>query len=443
MTSILVPSLIIITFGSLIAWLKPTIQEAGLFRTVLNLNNQRCHPIHGLEACEDIYVDHPSGLAYLACSQLNQRLNWIPAMDIVNFQKLPDRSPDYIAILDLETREYKKLDLTNLPKPISDHGLNLHGIDLYISPSTHQSDRSSSGRKATIYLINHRPPARDDADRVSRSNDHPTPDSVIEVFDTIIGSGQAVYRRTIQDDLILTPNNLVGLNDHSFYVTNDRSKKPSPTRAIELFLLNPAFDNVIHCSFEDHLKCIPALHARYPFPNGIAKGPGRLIYMSNSLSSHLRLLEIEDDKTLTLKQEIKIPRILDNLYVTLSGSVFMVTVPSFFKFKNALAIGRFEKDDHVHRSRLISPTEVWKLSNRTTGLGSSDNSKINTNTTSDAWYQLEKVFADDGQQVSGTTGVAVWNSNLLMTGIASPHLSICRIQSDLAPRRCSVIVLNR
>jgi hypothetical protein len=127
----------------------------------------------------------------------------------------------------LKTSEHRKLRLENLPDRLLQNGIHTHGLDLFIHPEPSDSDletqsaetesKQSQPRHASLYLINHRFP---DDDQSSG-----TADSVIEVFDTTIGSDQATHRRTIQHDLIVTPNNLVALNQDSFYVTNDHRRK--------------------------------------------------------------------------------------------------------------------------------------------------------------------------------------------------------------------------
>ncbi|KAA1099288.1 hypothetical protein PGT21_001481 [Puccinia graminis f. sp. tritici] len=404
------------------AILKPKIQEAGIFRTIANLNNGQCTRIDGLEACEDIFVDQPTGLAYLACSRRKDRANWIPAMNVLNHRKLEGRSSDYIALLDLKTLDYRPVKLTNLPEPLLENGIHVHGLDLFVdseepepadSNTAEAEPESIPPRKATIFLTNHRAP-RDNDDLQSAG----TADSVIEVFDTIVGSDEATYRRTIQHDLIVTPNNLVAMNQNSFYVTNDHRKKKHWTRNLEMLFLDSALDSVVHCSFEESVHCISAFHGRHQFPNGIAKGPGNTIYMANSLNAHLRLLEIQPDNTLRLKEEFKVPRIIDNLYVTSAGSVFIAGIPSILKFQAIL--GELNKENYS----LVSPSEVWKFSNKTdiTEAESSPSQRLG----------LERVFADDGQQVSCTTGLAVWDSKLFMTGIASPYVSVCQVDPTIA-----------
>ncbi|KAI7948199.1 hypothetical protein MJO29_009864 [Puccinia striiformis f. sp. tritici] len=439
-----IPVTLLVLIG---AFLKPKLQEAGVFRTIANVNNERCSRIEGLQACEDIFVDQPTGLAYLACSHRKDRANWLPALNVLKYENIQGQSSaDYLTILDLNTHDHRKVKLTNLPESLLQGGIHTHGLDLFVHPEKAEPGEpenagaeaeSTHPRKATIFLINHR-------SSQDSSLPHPgTADSVIEVFDTIIGSDEATYRRTIHHDLVITPNNLVALNENSFYVTNDHLRKKHWTRDLEVcqvdfvaremkslrnlsvdsklryanqvLFLDSALDSVVHCSFEESVQCIAALHGRYQFPNGIAKGPGNTIYMTNSLNAHLRLLEIQPDNTLIVKEEYKVPRVIDNIYVNSAGSVFIASIPSFLKFENVL------KELHKEDSSAVSPSEVWKFSNQT-----SPESPQKTP------FKLERIFADDGNQVSGTTSLAPWNSKLFMTGILSSYVSVCEVNQTLA-----------
>ncbi|KNZ46907.1 hypothetical protein VP01_684g8 [Puccinia sorghi] len=350
--------------------LTVTLLHSGIFKVGQNRNNEHCSTI-GLEACEDIWVDQPSGVAYLACSSRTQ------------------------PILDLKTQQHSKVELVNLPPRLVESGIYVHGIDLFITPddatdrgtTTNQiefSDGSaihpSGSRRATIYLINHLPPSdRKTAPLVGAQ-------SVIEVFDTVLGDSKATYRTTIQHDLILTPNNLVGISETSFYVTNDHSSKTA------------WIDSIIFCSFKDELNCLPAASGNHPHPNGIAKGPRDSLYMVTTYDPYLRVFEMQADYTLALTDEVKLPRVVDNIYVTPKGSVFMAGIPSLHKFRKRLMAMQEGNYD------LPSPSDVWKVSNETG---------------SDAFYggrlKIEQVLSDDGNKISGNTGVAVWGSKLYLT----------------------------
>lgn len=50
-------------------------------------------------------------------------------------------------------------------------------------------------------------------------------DSVIEIFEAQRGKSHAKLVRTVRNDLIVTPNNLVATGPRSFYVSNDHRRK--------------------------------------------------------------------------------------------------------------------------------------------------------------------------------------------------------------------------
>ncbi|POW16236.1 hypothetical protein PSTT_01441 [Puccinia striiformis] len=354
------------------AFLKPKFDQAGIFRVGTNRNNEHCTTI-GLEACEDIWVDQPSGLAYLACSTRTQRRYWETGIGILELsiwaEKLPLRSLDHVTILDLKTHEHRKVELVNLPPRLVESGFMCMGLTCSLLRMTQRErDRNQM--------------------------------DVIEVFDTVLGDSKATYRTTIEHDLILTPNNLVGISETGFYVTNDHSSKPL---------------GIIFCSFKDELNCLPAVSGKHPHPNGIAKGPGDSIYMVTSYDPFLRVFEMQADHTLALTDELKLPRVADNIYVTPKGSVFIAGIPSLYRFKKRI-MGMQEDNFDI-----LSPSDVWRVSNETG---------------TDAFYggrlKVEQVFADDGNQISGGTGVAVWNSKIYLTGLASPHILVCEIDEELA-----------
>ncbi|KAI8443159.1 hypothetical protein BY996DRAFT_6436061 [Phakopsora pachyrhizi] len=385
--------------------IKPKIDEIGLFRKAINLNNKRCYRVEALEACEDLFVDRDSGLAYLACSNRLHRAYWTPALTLLRRDKLPFPSQDYIAVLNLNTLKHHKLDLVNLPPHLIKNGLHTHGIDLYVHPSDgfeddhgqirlsgDSSDGSGSVRKATIYAINHNPP--DDLNTTSSVGAQ----SVIEVFDTLLGDTQATHRRTIESGFILTPNNIVGMSESSFYVSNDHKKKVHWP-----FLADSELDSITHCIFTKEVECKVVWHGMRPFPNGIAKGPANHLYMVTTVDSWLQVFEIQANHILNLKAELK----ANNIHLTPSGAIITANIPAIAKF-----IGMVKK--YPTDKELSSPVEVWRVSNSSLGkefVGGK--------------VQVEKIFADDSREVSGTTGVAVWRSNLIMTGLASPYVSIC------------------
>ena len=86
-----------------------------------------------------------------------------------------------------------------------------HGMDFFQGGS----DKKTT---LTIFLINHR-----------RTG------SVVEVFEYTLGadSNKVRYVKTIEHDLIQTPNDILAMGPRSFYVTNDHFYKNGTMRTVE------------------------------------------------------------------------------------------------------------------------------------------------------------------------------------------------------------------
>lgn len=115
---------------------------------------------------------------------------------------------DYVASYDPQTSRINRFKVVNFK---SDRGLSLHGMD--VVPSSNASE-------LFVYLVNHRAPLGG-----LRAKDVGA-DSVIEIFKTTLGGDTLTHIRTVQDTIILTPNDIVGSsNGRSFYFTNDHGAK--------------------------------------------------------------------------------------------------------------------------------------------------------------------------------------------------------------------------
>ena len=187
-----------------------------------------------------MWLHRESGLAYLPCVPPQSRAFWTPALLKLQYVGSPRRLPlpdshvlfhradrlsfpseDHIALFDTNTLSVRKLRLTNLPARVQAEGLRLHGIDLFLQPD---------GEHATIFLNSHRVPNdRFQAPELGA-------DSVIEIFDTTLGSDEAAYVGTVKHPLIHTPNNIVAVSSRSFYVSNDHSEKTHWVRSLVIEL---------------------------------------------------------------------------------------------------------------------------------------------------------------------------------------------------------------
>lgn len=146
-------------------------------------------------ACTDMYLDRKSGLLYLACVPPTIRKHWLPALQHLNATAVPALSPGYFATYDTRTGAVQRLTIEGGPEA----GLQLHGFDIYtdepdVQDKKKEDDDEEAGepRKATLFAINHRVP-RDGYLSAKTTG----ADSVIEVFETEIGSGTLRHQQTV------------------------------------------------------------------------------------------------------------------------------------------------------------------------------------------------------------------------------------------------------
>ena len=158
-------------------------------------------------------------------------MHWTPALDCLN--ETGASFNDFVASYDPKTSRITRFKVENFE---SDRGLSLHGMD--VVPS------SSNPSELLVYLINHRAPLGG-----LRAKDVGA-DSVVEIFKTTLGGDTLTHIKTVQDPVILTPNDVVGSPDgKSFYFTNDHGAKTGLVCDLLHYL-----SNKIKFTFSDSIK---------------------------------------------------------------------------------------------------------------------------------------------------------------------------------------------
>ncbi|SNX82583.1 related to serum paraoxonase/arylesterase [Melanopsichium pennsylvanicum] len=367
----------------------------GLGRSV-NYTSQACTQIPELEACEDMWLHRPSGLLYLACSDIKGRLAWTPAIDNLDVSGRPNS--DYVAILNTRGSGSISSRITKV-KPVSyTDTLNLHGI------SVHEIPAKSAELKPTlrIFLNNHRPPI----DPISKTVLDATKigaNSTFELFETTLGESRMRHIRTYVSPAIRTPNRPAAVGPDSFVFTNDHKTKTGASRLLDFFL--PRSD----LGFCDKLGCKIANPGPLFYPNGVvksAKNPN-IFYVPASSDPNIRVFELQADNTLTLIDVIHTGYPSDNLTVDQDDNIYTASFPNVPKL-----LAKFKDPYNKH-----SPSTVLKIS-KNEGTDKFFGKKWN----------VDKVLEDDGIGMSGAT-TAMWddqNQGFWLGGVASVT-SFCKI----------------
>ncbi|KAJ2930284.1 hypothetical protein H1R20_g6831, partial [Candolleomyces eurysporus] len=283
--------------------LKPILVKFGQGRVIDPRGNTDCTTVPELKACEKLVLHQPSGVVYLACSTQESRPHWLP--NAQRFNATGASRTDYVATYNPQSGKVTKLKTVNFNSP---RGLSLHGMDVVAS--------SSNPSELWVYLVNHREPLSGDPKVVGA-------DSSVEVFKTTLGGSTMEYVRTVEDPLVLTPNDLTGTPDgKAFWVTNDYGVKTGLIR--DLDLLGRATTSVVYCHETEGCKyAIQNMHGN----NGIAQAPNGTFYVVNSIGGQLTVLEKQADNTLVITDVIESDRSMDNASVDSEGHVWVAGFP--------------------------------------------------------------------------------------------------------------------
>ncbi|TGO92423.1 hypothetical protein BPOR_0003g00210 [Botrytis porri] len=388
----------------------------GVGRSVSTIGafNATCERIDnlGLEGCEDLWLHYDTGYLYMACSDVQSRLQWLPAADRLNIsgRGVADR----IGILDtrgdgsLESR-FQWMTTENFSGNNGDGTFNLHGFDIRPDPKTDT---------LRILLINHRPPidpltgAALDAVTVGAN-------STIELFHTQVGSVSMKHIKTYSDPAIQTPNQVAWVNDDDFLFTNDHSAKVGFRRHLDVLL---GGGSIGHCDSRSN-HCNLLISTGLTGPNGLVTGRDGLIYVPNTSLHEIHIFSLTDEKTLLKQDTLQAPYPIDNMSVDENGDIIAASIPQAFKWVQYL-------DDQS----IQVPAAVVRIRRR----GSDFDRLIKEGVRegkdlgkSEEGYIVETMVEDDGTILTAATAAVhdVKKGKLYLGGITAPFIMTCEMKN--------------
>jgi len=171
--------------------------STGFFRTIEKKFNGNTIKKVSIVGAEDITINQKEGFAIISSTK---RKNFPPT----------EQEDGDLYLIDLKNIESKPILLTqNFDKPFAPHGISIYTKDSI----------------TTIAAIN-----------------HTINGEYIELFK--LNNSKLTHHKTLHNDLIIAPNDIVLLDEETFYFTNDHMYKNGFMRFVEEFLGLP-FSNVI------------------------------------------------------------------------------------------------------------------------------------------------------------------------------------------------------
>lgn len=209
-------------------------------------------------------------------------------------------------------------------------------------------------------------------------------------------SGQVRLIKTWADALIATPNRVAPTEDGSFFFTNDHGSHKTGIQHKLSDLLR--YGDVSFCSRTGQCKRVSSGHA---FPNGLALGKDRLLYVPGAALGSLQVYKPAADGSISKVGDVNVPMPLDNVSPDPSGDLYIAGLPKAFDF-----VAGFEDPLNV-----FPPATVWRVHKNENGT-----------------YQVSKALEDRDAEAlpAGTTAVHdAQTGRIFISGLYSPFITVC------------------
>lgn len=329
-------------FSISLVWLM---YSTGFFRTIDKKFDGSILKKVSIDGVEDITINQKEGFAIISSTK---RKNLPPV----------EQENGDLYLIDLKNMESKPILLTqNFDKPFAPHGISIYTKDSI----------------TTIAAIN-----------------HTTNGEYIELFK--LTKSKLTHHKTLHNDLIIAPNDIVLLDEETFYFTNDHIYKNGFMRFIEEFLGLP-FSNVI---FYDGKKFKEAAKG-ISYANGINFEKNKnLIFVASPRKFKIKVYEKQPDNSLTFIEDIYCGSGVDNIEFDTNNNLWVGAHPNLLQFMS-----------YANSFHNITPSEIIKIQYFKKGD-----------------YKVETIYLEKGEEMSGSTVAAPFENLILMGNVMDKHFVI-------------------
>jgi len=310
--------------------------STGYFRTIENkFDGEILKTIH-IVGAEDITVSEKDSFAIVSSTARKHFPNASQEMGGLYF-------------IDLKSDKYKVIHLTkDFKKPFAPHGISIYQTDSV----------------TTIAAIN-----------------HTLEGEFIEFF--TLKNKQLTHQKTLKNELIFSPNDIVLLDENRFYFTNDHKYKEGLGRLSEDYL-GFGMSNVVYFDGQNYTEVADGI----AYANGINFDKKRnLVFVASPRKFLLKVYKKNEDGVLTFVEDIDCETGVDNIEFDDDNNLWIGAHPNLLHFSS-----------YAKGKKAISPSEIIKINYQQKGD-----------------YKIEQIYMDDGKNISGST-VAATFGNLIFTG---------------------------
>ena len=324
--------------------------STGFFRAIENKFEGKILKKVNLTGAEDISISKIDSFAIISST---------------NRKSFPNTEQETggLYFLDLKNKNYDPIHLTaNFKKPFAPHGISIF-------------------KKDSISII--------------AAINHTIEGEFIEIFE-LFGT-KLTHKKTLEHELIYSPNDIVLLDDNRFYFTNDHKYKDGIKRLAEDYL-GLAMSNVVYF---DGINFIEVAN-KIVYANGINFDAKRnLVFVASVREFLVKVYQKNDDHSLTFVENIYCNTGVDNIEFDSEKNLWIGAHPSLLHF-----------NFYANGNQKIAPSEIIKI-----------------NYIEKENYLIEQVYIEMGNTMSGST-VAAPFGNLIFTGnVMDDHFLILETEN--------------
>ncbi|MEN9837479.1 MAG: hypothetical protein RLZ79_1147 [Pseudomonadota bacterium] len=340
----------------------------GQFRDLTPLPATLCRNVALPGSAEDLQLDRGRGLAYLSVLDRRGLVEGLPV-----------------------TGQLMQLDLNNTAMPVTNAARALpanfrpHGMSLY---------RMGDGAQR-LFVISHPPEA---------------PHTIEVLEQRSNGIFQPV--ETILNELLVSPNAIVGVGPRQFYAANDKGDGGLLTRLREL-LFREGFSTIVYFDGEQMRIVASGLKSA----SGMAMSPdGLTLYVAETFGRRIAIFDRNSSSgNLRLREYLEIDGAPDNLQVDPEGALWIAAHPKLLDL-----VRHFADREHA------APTRIIRYRTRPDAPLVDDR------------VEIRDMFLDLGQSLSAGSVGTPFGGQLLIGSITEPKVLACRLPDNVRPENTGV-----
>jgi len=324
--------------------------DSGTFKTINPHYEGDCIPIYEIMGPEDITILN-NGIALISSDNRRKTLEGESEQGGIYSYNLNQTSPNLVLLTNNINFEFHP-----------------HGISVY----------EKDNGEIKIMVINHR-----------------TNENTIEVFDFL--ENKLLFIKTIRDDLLNSPNDLILINENEFYITNDHGSASNNKKMIEDYLqLSKA--NVLY--YDGNQFTVSA--SKLSYANGIALDKDKAyLFVAETIAKRISLYKRNVSNELIYVKSIYLNTGVDNIELDQNGNLWIGSHPKMLNFIQ-----------HAKNSNNNSPSQVIKISSNQY-----------------EEYISEEIYLDDGNMISGSSSAAVYKNIMLIGAVFEDHFLHCNFEN--------------